>query len=118
MGNKLTLIRGNDEPLKFVVEDDDKNPIDITGFTLKFAIKRGYEDDDECIYFLQADPGDLSDPTQGIHSEIIGHDVTGLWVPGSYIYQARIIDGDDYVTDSDEGICEIVRSRFDNEVTP
>ena len=89
---------------------------DITGMTVKYAIKKQLGDSDaDAIYLAEISSGDLTDPTNGITTDTIAADDTANFEnPLDCFWQARLINGD-IVLSTDVGICIIEQNLIDNE---
>jgi len=59
----IEVVRVNDVTIKFTFKDGDGNAIDITGWTIRLAVKEN-SDDDSTIFLI--DQTSLTDPTNGI----------------------------------------------------
>lgn len=63
----FSIIRGTDKNLKFTKKDSEGNPVDITGYTIFFTVKLDIDDpESEAKITKTIQPGDLTDPTNGM----------------------------------------------------
>ena len=98
MGQKgITLRSGDSKTIRLTAVNSADTAVDITGYTLKIKIASdlGVAEDETDIELLPYYKSitSISDPTNGIHDEVITKSTTNAWVPGDYLIQARWIDG-------------------------
>lgn len=110
----LILKIGDSNPLKFLVKDSAGSVEDLTDGTLKVKISKSIDDTDaEAEYF--GEYTSFTDPTNGIHREVIPPATSATWSKGDYLIQSRFIDSTGVVTSEDVGRCVIVKNLIDNE---
>lgn len=93
------LVRGDDEPieLKFTDKDNDNLPLDITGYTVMYTIKKDPADADADA-ILALDVTEHTNPTQGVTViEVTDNDwntgYKGDPVPsGQYYFDIQYVD--------------------------
>jgi len=109
---------GDDIKLRFTVKDPDENAIPLTGGTLKLKIAKNLNvaDIDAEYYgeFTDFSGGD-SDPTTGVHVEVIPNSETSTWTAGSYKIQWRFIDSTGSVVSEDIDDVLLIKNLVDNE---
>ncbi len=108
----ITLIRGDDEVLTITFTDADGAPINITGYTVYFTVKRqpdyrdNADDDDALIKIDQAD-----------HSAPAATNATTITIPkatmdvieeGDYSYDIQIKDGGGLISTATPGTVRVL----------
>lgn len=110
----LNFNRGDDHTVLIIFEDKNGNRIDITGGSVKFAIKKRLSDpDSEAIYLNAAVP--ITDAAQGEATDLIPDATTIDWSLGSWFWQARYIDSALKVKSSQVDKAVISDNLLDNE---
>ena len=98
----LKLKAGNDEPVKFTFKKADGSARNLTGGTIVYKIAKKIGVTDLLALYFNDTITSFTDPTNGIHVEIIPDSVTSLWaVNGTYQHQARFIDSTGQVFSGD-----------------
>jgi len=114
MAGTLELKSGDDYTLQFTFVDSDGAAVDITGKTVKFAIKNKLSDSDASAIYSTSWTSH-SDAANGITTKDIADSVTAAWTPGQYKWQARVINTDNSVNSTDIGECIIEENLIDDE---
>ena len=113
MSEILKLKSGDDLVLEIEFVDDLEQPINLTGKDVSFVIKRRRKDlDSEAVYL--ATWSTHTDPTNGITEQPIPDDISSLWNPSTYLWQARIINADTTHNSTDVEPCAITENLFDD----
>jgi hypothetical protein len=111
----IKLKVGDDNTVKFTITDSAGTAINLTGGTIKFKIAKGLNTTDANAVYV-ASYTSFTDPTNGIHSEVIPDSISGLWSPGTnYKYQSRFIDSGGIVQSEDVDNCVLEQNLLDNE---
>ena len=117
LSDKLELWMGDDEPIQLTLQTAAGVAINITGYRIKFVIKKDFESNSLAVYFKEIASGDITNPSGGIHTYTIPHSVTGLWTAGDYYYQVQWITSANLVSTMIEGPCTVYKKRLDNITT-
>ena len=112
MDNLLEINRGDDHILEFTFTDDDGVPLDITGKSVVFMIKRRVKDlDTDALYITTIT--NHTDPTNGITEQAIAAAVTTTWLSRKYFSQTRIVNADTTVNSSNIGDVEVLENLIE-----
>ncbi len=112
MDNILEINRGDDHILEFTFEDEDGLPLDLTGKTVVFMIKRRVKDlDSDALYTTTIVTH--SDPTNGKTTDTLLKAVTATWLSRKYFSQTRIVNADTTVNSSDIGDVEVLENLIE-----
>ena len=112
MDNLLEINRGDDHILEFTFTDDDGDPLDLTGKSVVFMIKRRVKDlDSDALYTTTI--VNHSDPTNGITEKAIAAAVTTTWLSRKYFSQIRIVNADTTVNSSNIGDVEVLENLIE-----
>jgi hypothetical protein len=98
--NLCSFFRGDTVPFDFSFKDDDDNPIDISGKTLTFTMKKKKNSIDGLDGDLQQSvtfPNDANS-IAGIGSMVLLPDVTRNLLISSYYFDFQLVDGPDDVS--------------------
>ena len=109
----LILKAGDTISKTVTITDSAGDAVDITGGTVKFAIKKKLTDTDASAVYLNA-ALTLTTPASGIATLTIANTVTKLWTPGNYYWEIEYIDSSGNYSHTDFDICEIVKSLYTN----
>lgn len=113
MSEILKLKSGDDLVLQFEFADELGVPIDLTGKEVSFVIKERRKDSDAQAVYLDT-WSTHTDPTNGLTEHPIPDDISKLWNPSQYLWQARIINADTTHNSTDVEPCEIQENLFDD----
>ena len=89
--------RGDTKPITLKFKDKDGNPVDITGATIWFTVKKSPADDDS-LAVIQKEITTHINPTGGISSFTIEHLDTNNLELISYYYDIQLVDAGGNVT--------------------
>ncbi len=102
---ELTIIWGNTKTYNLTITDGT-NPIDITGATVFFTIKKNLEDsDDDAI--IKKDITSHTDPTQGKTSITLSDTDTAI-EPDTYFYDIKLKRADGSIQSVPADECYVV----------
>lgn len=110
----LKLKAGDDLSMKFTIVDSDGAVIDLTGGTIKFKIALTLGITDVAALYTDSYTT-FTNPTGGIHTEVIPDLTTKDWAAGQYLYQSRFIDSSGIVQSEDIGRCTILENLLEDE---
>lgn len=110
----LKLKAGDDLSMKFTIVDSDGAVIDLTSGTIKFKIALTLGVTDAAALYT-GEYTSFTNPTGGIHIEIIPDATTKVWVAGQYFYQSRFIDSSGIVQSENIGRCTILENLLEDE---
>lgn len=111
----LKLKAGDDLSIKFTIVDSDGEAINLTDGTIKFKIALSLGITDANATYT-GEYTSFTDPTDGIHIEVIPDSTTKDWKAGSsYKYQTRFIDSGGIVQSEDIGRCQILENLLEDE---
>lgn len=110
----LKLKAGDDLSMKFTIVDSDGTAINLTGGTIKFkiAVTLGVTD---AAALYTGEYTSFTNPTGGIHIEVIPDATTKDWTAGQYFYQSRFIDSSGNVQSEDIDRCTILENLLEDE---
>ena len=110
----LKLKAGDDLSIKFIIVDGDGAVIDLTGGTIKFKISLKLGVTDAAALYIGTFTS-FTNPTGGIHIEVIPDSTTKDWAAGQYKYQSRFIDSSGNVQSEDIDRCTILENLLEDE---
>lgn len=113
----LELKAGDDLFIKFTIQDNDGDAINLTGGTIAFKIASSLQttNDDAIFYGEFTDfSASGSDPVNGISVNKIAKAVSALWAHGSTLCQTQFIDSVGNVQTEDKENCVIKQKLIDN----
>ena len=102
MGDKITIIRGDDVVINLELVDDDGTAVDLTDTVLRFSVKRRFEDAD---VILTKEITVHEEPENGISNIVLSDQETDL-EPGSYFWDLEI-EADGLTSSTDYGIFKV-----------
>lgn len=103
----LTLIRRDDVDLDVTFTDKDGEPIDLTGCTVFFTMKRKVSDTDEDA-IIQKEVTSHTDPTAGETRISLTNDETDI-TPRHYFYDIQVEDTNSKIISSTVGQIKITQ---------
>ena len=120
MAGTIKIIAGTDySDTITLTEADGVTPRDITGHNIKFKIaKTTGITDAAASYFAQTDDATdfvITTAASGICTILIPDSVTKDFKDRTFQWQIRDVNASGIVQDTDQGICEVDLSLFDNE---
>lgn len=103
------IIQGDDTAIACTFKDEDGNPIDITGYTVYFTVKKKPDaDDDDSSAVIKKDVSVHTDPTNGETSIEIAKADTEDVEPRRYVYDLQLKDASDKIASSKFGVLEVI----------
>jgi len=115
---ELKIKSGGTPTIQLLARDSNKIAVDITGYTsatLKIAKALNVTNDD-ALYYISVLAANFSDGANGIHDFVISEDTTKAFAPGNYMYQTRLIDSGNVITNTDVGNLVVEKNLIDHEV--
>lgn len=95
--NKLNdIYRGDDKVYTVTVKDENQDPIDITGWTIYFTLKKSLTDSDDDA-LIKKDVTSHIDAVNGLSEIILLNTDTDI-TPGKYYYDIQIKDTLNHIT--------------------
>lgn len=94
--NKLEVTRGDDKPLTLTFTDINGTPINITGYTVFFTVKKDYALADAQANISKTVTSHTN-PTSGATTVNLTHDDTDI-TPGNYYYDVQVKDTSNKIT--------------------
>lgn len=100
--------KGNDEPFNLTFVDEDGAIIDITNYTIKFSLKKPF-DDEVLIYKDSTDSDEIekTDAEEGEATLYINSTDTDNLDPGMHDYDIKIVDGSGNERTYEKGFMQI-----------
>lgn len=86
-----TIIKNNDYRLFFIVTDKAGSAVDITGFTIKYQVRKSVGTE-PVITKTNSSGITLNNPTQGIFTVLVDAADTKFLVTGAYYHEAVMTD--------------------------
>ena len=110
----LQLKIGDDNTIRFILKDKSNAIVPLTGGTLSLKIAKniGVSNINATYY---GEFTSFTDPTNGIHDEVIPDSTSATWLEGQYKIQARFVDSAGIVVSNNIAQCKIVRNLIDDE---
>lgn len=105
MDTTIRIIRGDTLLLSVEATDDDE-PIDLTGNTFFFTIKRRLTDDDDDA-ILAKDWDEHTDPEEGLTELELSPEDTDI-TPGTYYYDIQLLTSANEVISTEHGMLEVI----------
>jgi hypothetical protein len=109
----VSIKRGNDRNLRITVKKDGA-VVDITGWTIYFAVKRKPNDTDANAIISKVVTSH-EDAANGVSVIEIDGDDTRTEKVGNYVFDIRVKDDADKEQSSETGVFEIVQEIADGE---
>lgn len=104
------IIQGDDETLKLTFKDENNAPINLTGYTVFFTMKKRPDDDaDDSEAPLKKTVTVHTDPTNGITHIPLPSAETALLEARRYVYDFQLKDLSDKLTSTKYGVCEVIK---------
>ena len=91
--NSVTVVRGSSKTLTLTVKDSDGGPLDLTGSTIYFTVKKREKDEDALIQKISTDSAqiDIPNPTDGIAKITINPADTSSLATGKYKFDVWVV---------------------------
>jgi len=102
---------GMDAPLEFTIKENGV-AIDIDGGTIMMKIAKNILVADADAVFVDSYTV-FTDPTNGIHQEVIAKETTATWPAGPYLYQVMFTDADGVKRSEEISNCLIEATLFE-----
>lgn len=99
---RLEIVKGDDIDIELTFTDQDDNPIDLTGGTVYFTVKKELTDDDDDAVIAK-DVTAFENPETGIMVVSLSRADTDVRA-GQYFFDAQLKDSEDKITSSPRGI--------------
>lgn len=90
------IYRGDDKAYTIHFKDQDSVDVDITGWTIRFTLKKNIDNSDEDAK-IKKDITTHTDPTHGKTLLILSNTDTNL-TPGKYYYDIQVEDAAGHIT--------------------
>jgi hypothetical protein len=115
MAGTIKLKAGDTETITANIVDLSGNPVNLTGKSIVFCIKRSeFDDDVDAVYLTEITSH--SNPTAGQTSKEIAAGVTWLWEPGEYRWQLQLRTSG-IIQSTDKGDCVIEKNMIEPTTT-
>jgi hypothetical protein len=110
----LRIRTGDDITIVLTIKDANGTVLDITGGTVKFAIKKEYTDTDAAAIHYEG-AATLSDPTNGKATVTITDQQSKAFDLGTWSWQVKYIDSTGKVLSNEVDKCVISENLIDDE---
>ena len=115
MAGTVKLKAGDTNTVTIIIDDQNGDPVDITGNSVVFCVKRSeFDDDDDAVYITEITSH--SDPTNGTTAKEIDAVTSWQWEAGEYKWQVQLRDGD-IILSTDKGDCVIEKNMIEPATT-
>lgn len=102
----IVIKRGSTYQQTIEAVDVNGDPVDLTGWTLQFMVKRAIDDSDADALVSERLTG-IANPTLGLCTFTIPAATTALYPILEGVYAYQVIDDAGVVAESEAGTCEI-----------
>ena len=102
MNNTITVIRGDDISLSVTFKDENDTPIDITGYTIFFTVKKNLDGDDDSGALIAKTVTDHTSPTTGVTTISLSSNDTDL-PEDNYYYDFQTKDSSGNISSTKKG---------------
>lgn len=97
----IKRVRGDNYDLEIEITDNSGNPIDLTGTTVFFTVKRNYNEPDGSA-LISIDVTTHTDPVNGITSIPLTSSQTDI--EGEFVYDVKILNGSELTSIESDSI--------------
>lgn len=86
---KIYVVKGDTLKFKIVFEDEDENPVDLSGSKVYLTVKKNLNDSDD-IAIIKKETTSHTDPTNGETLLTVSASESKLLKKGQYYYDAQV----------------------------